>query len=144
MVQQEKICMRKMPIPYLLKLIVDQIRTGADADLKSMHLTLTQSRVLAFLVDKEGQATQKEIEDFLQVSHPTVVGIVSRMEKNGYLKFSYAGTSKIVRLTPYAKDVGQDMVKAMAENDAQLMKGLSKKETAELQRMLLQVYQNIK
>lgn len=136
--------MKKMPIPYLLKLIVDQIRTGADADLKSVHLTLAQSRVLAFLVDKDGQSTQKEIEDFLQVSHPTVVGIVSRMEKNGYLKSSYIGTSKIVRLTPCAHEVGQDMVKAMAENDAALMKGLSKKEISELQRMLMQVYQNIK
>ncbi|HPF53493.1 MAG TPA: MarR family transcriptional regulator [Eubacteriales bacterium] len=135
--------MERLPIPYLLKIIVDRIRTEADSHLKSLDLTLTQSRVLAFIIESGGQTTQKEIENFLQVSHPTVVGIVSRMEKNGFLTCSYERISKTVTLTDKANAAGEDMVKTMAAHDALLLKGLSESEADELRRLLLTVYQNI-
>lgn len=135
--------MDNLPIPYLLKIITDKIRTGADAHLKSINLTLTQSRVLAFVVDCGGQTTQKEIEDFLQVSHPTVVGIVSRMEKNGFLACSYERVSKVVTLTEKASVVGDDMVKSMESSDATMLRGLSDEEIRELERLLKVVYANL-
>lgn len=61
-------------IGYLVKMIDDKMKVKADADLTHYDLTLSQCRVLTFLQSQEGQATQKEIEDFLEVSHPTVVG----------------------------------------------------------------------
>lgn len=135
--------MEKLPIPYLLKIITDKIRTGADAHLKSINLTLTQSRVLAFVVEQGGQTTQKQIEDFLQVSHPTVVGIVSRMEKTGFLTCSYERVSKIVTLTDSARAAGEDMVRTMAEHDRVLLRNLSAEEAEELERLLMKVYKNI-
>lgn len=135
--------MQALPIPYLLKIIVDKIRTDADAHLKSMNITMSQSRVLAFLVSQGGEATQKEIEDFLQVSHPTVVGIVTRMEKNGFLISTYEHASKLITLTEKADAAGADMVKMMAEHDAVLLKGLSPQEVDELRRLLLTVYNNL-
>ena len=135
--------MNQLPIPYLLKITTDKIRTEADAHLRSINLTMTQSRVLAFIVDHGGTVTQKEIEDFLQVAHPTVVGIVSRMEKNGFLSCSYERVSKIVSLTDSARAAGEDMVRNMAQHDAVLLKGLSDPEADELRRLLLKVYQNL-
>lgn len=135
--------MNEMPIPYLLKIIVDKIKSVADVQLKSIGVTLTQSRVLAFVVESGGTVTQKEIEDFLQVAHPTVVGIVSRMEKNGFLNCSYERVSKIVTLTDKARVAGEDIVKTTAEHDKVLFKGFSDKDTAELERLLTAVYKNI-
>ena len=71
--------MPQKDVGYFIKNINDRLKVRADADLKSYNLTLAQSRVLAFLNNQGGSATQKEIEVFLEVSHPTVVGIVSRM-----------------------------------------------------------------
>ena len=68
--------MPKKDVGYLIKYINDKLKVKADAELKQYNLTLTQSRVFAFLNSCGGQATQKEIEVFLEVSHPTVVGIV--------------------------------------------------------------------
>ena len=135
--------MENTPVPYLLKIIVDRIRTEADAHLKSLNLTLTQSRVLAYLVERDGRATQKEIEDFLQVSHPTVVGIVSRMEKNGFLTCAYERVSKTVTLTDKARVAGTDMVKEMKRHDEVLLRGLSEPEVTELKKLLLKVYRNL-
>lgn len=78
--------MEQFQIGCLLKMITDKIKMRADADLAQQGLTLTQSRVLGYLNRNGGQATQKEIEGFLQVSHPTVAGIISRMEQNGFVR----------------------------------------------------------
>ena len=78
--------MEEKDIGYLIKNINDKLKVKADADLKHSNLTLAQSRVLAFLDRRGGQATQKEIEVYLEVSHPTVVGIISRMKQNGHLR----------------------------------------------------------
>ena len=53
-------------IGYQFKIINDRIKVRADADLKTHDLTLTQTRVLGFLTESGGQATQKEIEADLQ------------------------------------------------------------------------------
>ena len=66
--------MEQYPIGCLLKMITDKIKIQADANLAQHDLTLTQSRVLGYLARNGGTATQKEIEGFLQVSHPTVAG----------------------------------------------------------------------
>ena len=70
----------------LLKIIVDKMKSEADADFKKYGLTFTQSRVLTYLNNHNYTATQKEIEDYLCVSHPTIVGIVSRMERKNYVQ----------------------------------------------------------
>jgi hypothetical protein len=62
MPHKEGIFMESLPIPYLLKVITDKIRTDADTHLKSIHLTLTQSRVLAFVVGQGGQTPQKGLD----------------------------------------------------------------------------------
>ena len=48
------------------------------------------------------QATQKEIAPFLDVAHPTVVGLVSRMEQNVHVTCwpCEDGHNKYVKLTP--------------------------------------------
>lgn len=72
-------------IGMLLKQINDKLKIIADNSLKESGLTISQTRVMQIIHEKGGEVTQKEIEKHLQVSHPTVVGIVSRLEKNGYL-----------------------------------------------------------
>lgn len=136
--------MENRHIGYLLKIITDKIRTTADAHLKSHGLTLSQSRVLAFLHSRGGEATQKEIEDFLEVAHPTVVGIVSRMEKNGFVTCSYERISKLVKLTDKAEIIGEDMDRTISAQDGKLYAGLSDEELSELERMLQVIYRNLK
>ena len=79
-------CDRK--VGYMLKLVNDKLRTKADANLLEHDLTLSQSRILRFLGQKGGSATQKEIEDHLGVSHPTVVGLIARLKDKGFVECS--------------------------------------------------------
>lgn len=54
--------MPQKDIGYLIKNINDKLKVKADADLKHSKLTLAQSRVLAFLDSRGGQATQKKLK----------------------------------------------------------------------------------
>lgn len=136
--------MLKKDIGYLIKKINDKLKVKADADLKRYNLTLTQSRVLAYLNSRAGQATQKEIEVFMEVSHPTVVGIVSRMEQNGYVTCCQDEDkrNKIVTLTPQARAMGMDFDKNVLENEQKLLSPLSEKEREQLREMLLAIAEN--
>lgn len=134
-------------IGYLIKSINDKIKIHADADLKSHNLTLAQSRVLVYLKSREnGRATQKEIEDFLSVSHPTVVGLVSRMGKNGFLTSWIDADdhrNKIVELTPSAKKIGDNMDFVIKGMEDKMLSSLSKNQISELSEMLEIIYKNL-
>lgn len=130
----------------LIKNINYRLKTKADADLKHSKLTLAQSQVLAFLASQGGQATQKEIEVFLEVSHPTVVGIISRMEQNGHLRCwidKNDKRNKIVVMTEQAKALGDEMKQRVAANERRLLASLSEEEIAQLKQMLLTIYNNL-
>ena len=138
--------MEEKDIGYLIKNINDKLKVKADADLKHSNLTLAQSRVLAFLDSRGGQATQKEIEVYLEVSHPTVVGIISRMEKNGHLRCWVDETdkrNKIVALTEQAKALGEEMEQRISANEKMLLASLSEADIKKLKQMLLIIYNNL-
>lgn len=137
--------MSKADVGYLIKSINDKLKVKADADLKRYNLTFTQSRVFAYLSSKGGRATQKEIEVFLRVSHPTVVGIVSRMEQNGYLRcwLDEDNRNKNVEFTPKAEEIRLDMERQMRQTEKRLLSPLSEEEARMLKEMLLAVYNNL-
>lgn len=138
--------MPQKDIGYLIKNINDKLKAKADADLKQSHLTLAQSRVMVFLDSRGGQATQKEIEGFLEVSHPTVVGIISRMEQNGHLRCwvdEKDKRNKMVALTDRAKALGVEMKRTVSENEQKLLASLSDKDIEKLKQLLLTLYNNL-
>ena len=138
--------MEEKDIGYLIKNINDKLKVKADADLKHSKLTLAQSRVLAFLDRRGGQATQKEIEVYLEVSHPTVVGIISRMKQNGHLRCWVDETdkrNKIVALTEQAKALGEEMEQRISANEKMLLASLSEADIKKLKQLLLIIYNNL-
>lgn len=133
-------------VGYMLKSINDKLKANADADLKRHDLTMSQTRVLVFLNSKNGAATQKEIEDFLGVSHPTVVGLVARMEQNGFLTSSYNkgdSRSKTVSLTQRALSLSREMEETVNANEKNMLKSLSAEEIESLKRMLTVIRKNL-
>ena len=135
----------KNDVGYLIKRINDKLKVRADAELKKYHLTMSQSRVLVYLRSRGGQATQKEIETFLDVAHPTVVGLVSRMEQNGYVTCwpCEDGRNKYVKLTPQAEAIDKDMQENMHTSEEMLLAPLSPEDRERLRDLLLTVAEHL-
>lgn len=133
-------------IGYQFKIINDRIKQRADADLQSHDLTLTQTRVLGFIMEAGGQVNQKEIERDLQVSHPTVVGLVSRMEQKGFLT-SWVDPmdrrSKLIRVTEKAVETDREIDATVQMQDAMLLRGLTPQQVEVLRACLDQICENL-
>ena len=137
----------KKEVSYLLKLINDNFRQNIDNHLKLYNLTGSQGRVLHFIRLSGGVTTQKKIEEFLEVSHPTVVGLLSRLQKSGYIDCGYDeihGKNKIVRETEKAVLFSNEMDSFFAGANENLISGLSDEEKNELIRLLGVLYENVK
>ncbi len=56
--------------------------------LEQLDLTPAQSHVLRYLVEHRGQdPCSRDVEEFFSLTHPTVSGILSRLEAKGYVAF---------------------------------------------------------
>ena len=137
--------MLKNDVGYLIKSINDKLAARADAELKQFNLTMSQCRVFLYLSSRGGQATQKEIETFLDVADPTVVGLVSRMEQNGYVTCwpCEDGRNKYVKLTPQAEAIDKDMQRNQLENEERLLAPLSPEDRERLRDLLLTVAEHL-
>lgn len=125
-------------IGYLLKRISDRLKVNADANLKELGITLTQAQILAIVKQAGGQTTQKEVERALRVSHPTVVGVVARLEQGGFLDTWPANDNrnKMVRLTAKAEALGQRIEEGIAKQNQKLEEILSPAQLRDLEASL--------
>jgi len=138
--------MKKKSIGGIIKYISDKVRQKADNNLKDHNVTLSQVRVLNFLWRENGSCSQKQIEDFLQVSHPTVVGLVSRMEQSGYIQTSVSPDdkrNKIVTVTDSGMALASELCRFMDDMDNRMLEGLSEEQQSQLANMLLTVAKNL-
>lgn len=138
--------MQDSDIGFLVKNIDNKLRAMLDAEMKTHNLTMVQSFVVIYLKEHGGITTQKDIEDVLQVSHPAVVGIVSRMEQNGFLKTwldPKNKRNKMVELTGQADDICAIMAMQRRKYEEIMTQGLTEEEIRLLRGLLSTVYYNL-
>ena len=58
--------------------------TGA---LEDMELTAAQGPIMGFLCRQTAPPCPRDVEEAFQLSHPTVSGILSRLEQKGFIRF---------------------------------------------------------
>ena len=133
-------------IGILIHRIDKKIKANMDIDLNRYDLTFSQSQVLLFLRLNEGKLSQKKLQDMMRCSHPTMVGLIQRLEANGFVR-TYTDEEdkryKNVELTDKALAFGNDMKKTREQNEKQMVKGLKKEEKEILLDLLDRVYKNI-
>lgn len=133
-------------VGYLIKNIADKLHGRADANLKKHNLTFQQSKIIGFLALRNNEASQKEIENFLLVAHPTVVGIVARMEQNGFLTTFVPETdkrNKIVKLTDKSVELWHKLKSTIKQGEQSMLRGISADEQAQFVATLKKIYVNL-
>lgn len=82
---------------FLIKQISEKTDKRIIRNFKKYGVTCTQHRTLVFLEKAGGRSTQKEIETYLEVSHPTVVGILGGLESKGLVQCRLDSDDKRVK-----------------------------------------------
>lgn len=70
---------------HVLHWVVDQTMS---ATLSELDLTASQGRILAFIAHAPLPPCPRDLEEAFQLSHPTVSGILSRLEKKGFIRIT--------------------------------------------------------
>lgn len=130
----------------MMKKISEELDRKANMQIKKYNLTLTQARVIIFLADNEGRmVTQKELEDFLQVSHPTTVTIVKSMEAKKMIKTSLDDADrrmKNIQLVWGNETIYHELVENAKNMERKLLTGFSDEEKGQFYAFLCKAYEN--
>lgn len=133
-------------INLLLKSINDKLRQSGDQSFSEFNLTGPQMSYLKFIQQSGGIVAQQDLEKAFDVSHPTIVGIVGRLQKKGFVtvKIDEADKRKrIVFQTDKAEKVNERLEERWLNLTKLLVQGLSPEEINELYRMLCIINKNV-
>ena len=140
--------MEAQSIGSMIKILSETIGQKVNKNCKEFNLTMQQMKILHFLRMREGEkeASQKEIQNFMRISHPTVVNILRLMKEKGFIETSTSHEDKrmkIVRLTGKEDKSVKDVISEREEMEKQLVKGLTQKDQENLRWYLKKMYENL-
>jgi DNA-binding MarR family transcriptional regulator len=108
------------------------LRRALDTELAGEKITLRQWEVLAWIA-LDGELSQSELAERLGIEAPTLAGILSRMERDGWLERSCCPDDrrkKRLRVTGQAEAVWSRMVECCRRVRRRATRGLSAEELA--------------
>lgn len=109
-------------------------------------ITLRQCQVLGFLA-LAGPLAQNELAERMRIEPPTLVGILDRMERDGWIRRVPCANDrrrKLIRPLPAAKPVWERIVKVARRLRTQATRGMSAADKLMLRRLLKLVQKNLK
>lgn len=137
----------RQAISFLMKLIADRVSTLFSLRAE-VPLTAAQSRVVMYLeACGGGPLSQKEIEQYLNVTHTTAKGLLQRLEEKGFVRTAFDskdGRVKNAYLTEQARKCRDELMEHIRALTDQMMQGISAEEETQLFELLRRVYGNIK
>lgn len=109
-------------------------------------ITLRQCQVLGFLA-LAGPLAQNELAERMRIEPPTLVGILDRMERDGWIRRNACPGDrrrKLIQPLPAAKPVWERIVKVARRLRSQATRGMTADDKITLRRLLKQVQKNLK
>lgn len=133
------------------KKIHNQLEAGFNKEYKKYGLTSTQLDVLLYLSQETGREnTLSDIAAHFGVRHTSVIHVLKLLEQKGLIcKSTVQGTrSKHILLTDSGKQLGEQLISEIRQKspllDEIMFAGLSENDRQLLEKMLRQIYQNLK
>ena len=112
----------------ILHSCTDQKITAA---LASMELTAAQGPILGFIEHSPQPPCSRDIEEAFQLSHPTVSGLLARLEKKGFIEFRPDPNDrrcKRIYILPKGHACHETMHRIIQENEAKVVSGFTEEE----------------
>lgn len=138
--------MKEKHLGPIVKKLSEEMDRRINQEIKKYNLTLSQARVILFLANKEAKAaTQKELEDFLQVSHPTTVTIIKSMEAKSVVETSFDEEDrrmKNVKLIWGNEEIYRELEQNAHNMEKRLLQGFTEEEKEQFYEFLVRACKN--
>ncbi len=122
---------------------ISQAVTGAMAQ---MELTSAQGRIMGFLAMCKSPPCAKDIEEKFHLSHPTVFGLLARLEKKDFIEFrpdEQDRRCKRIYMLPKGADCNEQIYHAIEENERRIVADFSEEEKALFADFLIRAAKNM-
>jgi MarR family transcriptional repressor of mepA len=137
-----------MPVNSRLRLLGNGFKQRFNNSLRQYDLTVSQFGVICFLQQHQGERIYiKKIGEVFNLTHPTVVGLINRLEEKGFVQTAQDPGNKkyrIISLTQKGLAIKARMDSGRDEMEHLILKGFSDEETKEFKRLLDKALDNIK
>ncbi len=133
------------------KKIHNQLETGFNKEYKKYGLTSTQFDIMLYLTQEaDREITLSDIAAHFGVRHTSVIHVLKLLEQKGFIcKSTVQGVrAKPILLTDNGKQLGNQLISEIRKKnpllDEIMFAGLSETDRQLLEKMLRQIYQNLK
>ena len=121
----------------------DQAMTNA---LASMELTAAQGHIMGYITHRKAPPCPRDIEEAFQLSHPTVSGLLSRMEAKGFVEIRPDERDKRIKRI-YLLEKGcacsRQIAQSIEENETRMIRGFSEEEAEQFLSLLRRAIDNM-
>lgn len=127
----------------ILHWCADQAMTNA---LASMDLTAAQGHIMGYLARREEAPCSRDIEEAFHLSHPTVSGLLSRLEKKHFIEFrpdEQDRRCKRIYILPKGKACNEMMYNTILETEAKIVEGFNEEEKEQFLTLLQRATENM-
>ena len=139
--------MQNKGIAFYFKKINEEMTKKMNIALKKYDLHFSQLEALLFIFKCENQtASLQQIKNHFNLAHPTVIGIMKRLEAKGFVKSFTDQKDKRIRLyklTDKAYDFKSKSIIGRKNVESNFEKSLSQEEYYQLKLLLNKVYLNL-
>ena len=115
-------------------------------ELLDFELTPSQARIVGYLIRSETPPCARDVEAFFDLSHPTVSGILSRMEAKGFIEMRPDDHDRrIKRIYPLEKCYAcyERIRGCIEDNEKQMVLGFSQEENELFKAFLQRAIDNL-
>ena len=127
----------------ILHACTDQAMTAA---LAQMELTAAQGHILGYLDHCASPPCPRDLEEAFQLSHPTVSGLLSRLEKKGFIAFEPDPDDrrcKRIRMLPKGRECNETMHRTILSMEEQMVQDFTEEERQQFQDLLRRAIANM-
>ena len=118
-----------------------------NKEVQKLELTRSQMEVMVYLIkSKDKYISGKDIENFFDLTNPTVSGILNRLETKGFITRETSKTdarTKYIKVTEKAINAKKGSMKVINDIKKKMFEGVTEKEILILNRIVEKMINNI-
>ncbi len=137
-----------MPKHYgpLLRFLHSSMDREVTSALEKMELTSAQGHILGFAKCQKTPPCPKDVEEAFHLSHPTVSGLLQRMEKKGFIELrtdEHDRRCKRICVLPKGQECTETLYQTILATEEKLVRGFTEEERALFRSLLERTVTNM-
>ena len=116
------------------------------AALAKMDLTAAQGQIMGFLTHQDRPCCHRDIEAVFHLSHPTVSGLLARLERKGFIALRPDPEDrrrKLIEIRAKGRECLDTMHRTIMDTEARIVQGFSEEEKAQFTSFLERAIHNM-